>query len=117
MQPISSEESLTCGRGPGKSSRTVDSNLGTLSQPARVPAFKRAWPATHQGEQMTTTKTSGTAAPAPAHTSGMPVALFSDEASAVMTPVPGSGQRLPRPLDTLKWQAPPALEGVDDDSQ
>ncbi|MEU4110943.1 hypothetical protein AB0M92_24700 [Streptomyces sp. NPDC051582] len=47
----------------------------------------------------------------------MPVALFSDEASAVMTPVPGSGQRLPRPLDTLKWQAPPALEGVDDDSQ
>ncbi|WP_331752157.1 hypothetical protein [Streptomyces sp. NBC_00829] len=66
---------------------------------------------------MTTMKTSRTAAPVPAHMSGEPVVLFSDEASAVMTPVPGRAQRLPRPLDTLTWQEPPALESADDDSQ
>ncbi|MCX4791892.1 hypothetical protein OG369_39225 [Streptomyces sp. NBC_01221] len=58
----------------------------------------------------TTTNASRTAAPAPAHTSDKPVALFSDEASAVMRPVPGPTRLMPRPLDTLTWQEPPALE-------
>ncbi|WP_078886771.1 hypothetical protein [Streptomyces sp. NRRL F-5527] len=59
---------------------------------------------------MTTTKTS----PVPSRTPGAPVALFSDEASAVTRAVPGAARNLPRPLDTLTWQEPPAMEDVDD---
>ncbi|MFD0271361.1 hypothetical protein ACFVGY_33045 [Streptomyces sp. NPDC127106] len=44
-----------------------------------------------------------------------PVVYFSDEASAVMRPVPGPAQRLRPPLETLMWQAPPALDDGDDD--
>ncbi|MFD8882208.1 hypothetical protein ACFV0H_06745 [Streptomyces erythrochromogenes] len=66
---------------------------------------------------MTTTKTSSPAAPAPARTADQPVALFSDEASAVMRAVPVPARHMPRPLDTLTWQEPPALEDGDDDSR
>ncbi|MFE5591168.1 hypothetical protein [Streptomyces sp. NPDC056549] len=45
-----------------------------------------------------------------------PIVLFSDEISAVMSPLPGSARRLQRPLETLLWQAPPALEGEYDPS-
>ncbi|MCX5174180.1 MULTISPECIES: hypothetical protein [Streptomyces] len=64
---------------------------------------------------MTTTKTSRTAAPASASTPDQPVVYFSDEASAVMAPLPGPARRLHSPLETLTWQAPPALEDEDDD--
>ncbi|MER6195980.1 hypothetical protein ABT234_01185 [Streptomyces sp. NPDC001586] len=64
---------------------------------------------------MTTTKTSSAAAPA--RTADRPVALFSDEASAVMRAVPVPARHMPRPLDTLTWQEPPALEDGDDDSR
>ncbi|MFI8952527.1 hypothetical protein ACIGO6_39405 [Streptomyces sp. NPDC053750] len=57
---------------------------------------------------MTTTKTS----PVPSRTPGAPVALFSDE--AVTRAVPGAARNLPRPLDTLTWQEPPAMEDADD---
>ncbi|MFC8014325.1 hypothetical protein [Streptomyces cinereoruber] len=50
--------------------------------------------------------------PAPAK----PIVLFSDEMSAVMAPLPGPGRRLQRPLETLVWQAPPALEDEHDPS-
>lgn len=63
---------------------------------------------------MTTTDTSRTAAPVPAHASDRPVALFSDEASAVTRTVPGTTRLMPRPLDTLTWQEPPALADEDD---
>ncbi|WP_331731375.1 hypothetical protein [Streptomyces sp. NBC_00073] len=66
---------------------------------------------------MTTTKTSSAAAPAPARTSEQPVALFSDEGSAVMRAVPVPARHMQRPLDTLTWQEPPALEDGDDDSR
>ncbi|MEU9298762.1 hypothetical protein [Streptomyces sp. NPDC048266] len=45
-----------------------------------------------------------------------PVVLFSDEMSAVMSPLPDPGRRLQRPLETLLWQAPPALEDEQDPS-
>ncbi|MFD4611376.1 hypothetical protein ACFWOT_25475 [Streptomyces sp. NPDC058440] len=63
---------------------------------------------------MTTTKTSSPAVPMPSSTPGAPVALFSDEASAVTRAVPGAARNLPRPLDTLTWQEPPAMEDADD---
>ncbi|WP_435057801.1 hypothetical protein [Streptomyces sp. bgisy060] len=63
---------------------------------------------------MTTTKTSGPAASALGRTPGTIGALFSDEASAVTRAVPGAARTLPRPLDTLTWQEPPALEDEDD---
>ncbi|MFH8371754.1 hypothetical protein [Streptomyces sp. NPDC018031] len=64
---------------------------------------------------MTTTKTSSPAASGAGRTSGTLGALFSDEASAVTRAVPGAAQNLPRPLDTLIWQEPPALEDANDD--
>ncbi|KOV41915.1 hypothetical protein [Streptomyces sp. H036] len=63
---------------------------------------------------MTTTKTTGPAASAPGRTTGTLGALFSDEASAVTRAVPGAARTLPRPLDTLTWQEPPAVEDADD---
>ncbi|WP_079001114.1 hypothetical protein [Streptomyces sp. AS58] len=66
---------------------------------------------------MTTTKTSSPAVSVPGRTPGAPVALFSDEASAVTRAVPGAARNLPRPLDTLTWQEPPALEDADDDAR
>jgi hypothetical protein len=66
---------------------------------------------------MTTTRTSRPAAPRPVRTPGNPVALFSDEASAVTKAVPGAARNLPRPLDTLTWQEPPALEDPDDNER
>ncbi|MFD3543260.1 hypothetical protein ACFWUQ_27695 [Streptomyces sp. NPDC058662] len=63
---------------------------------------------------MTTTKTSSTAASATGRTPG---AYFSDEASAVTRAVPGATRSLPRPLDTLTWQEPPALDDADDDAR
>ncbi|MFF9458614.1 hypothetical protein [Streptomyces flaveolus] len=62
---------------------------------------------------MTTTKTSSPAVSAP----GTHGALFSDEASTVTRAVPGAARNLPRPLDTLTWQEPPALEDADDDAR
>nr|CAI78424.1 unknown hypothetical protein [Streptomyces ambofaciens ATCC 23877]CAJ87930.1 hypothetical protein SAMR0221 [Streptomyces ambofaciens ATCC 23877] len=69
---------------------------------------------TDQGDQMTTTKTSSSAAPVPGQPLGAPGALFSDAASAVTRA--GATRQLPRPLDTLTWQEPPALENADDDA-
>ncbi|MFD0437351.1 hypothetical protein [Streptomyces chartreusis] len=66
---------------------------------------------------MTTTKTSSSAVSVPDRTPGAPVALFSDEASAVTRAVPGAARNLPRPLDTLTWQEPPALEDADDNAR
>ncbi|MET9834433.1 hypothetical protein ABZ302_31975 [Streptomyces sp. NPDC006237] len=66
---------------------------------------------------MTTTKTSSPAAAAPGRTPGTLGDLFSDEASAVTRAVPGAARNLPRPLDTLTWQEPPALEDADDDAR
>ncbi|MER6135679.1 hypothetical protein [Streptomyces sp. NPDC001815] len=63
---------------------------------------------------MTTTNDSRTATSVPARTSGKPAALFSDEASAVMRPAPRPTRLMTRPLDTLTWQEPPALEAEDD---
>ncbi|MER0443428.1 hypothetical protein ABR738_02365 [Streptomyces sp. Edi4] len=63
---------------------------------------------------MTTTKTSSSAASA---TGRMRGALFSDAASAMTMAVPGADRNLPRPLDTLTWQEPPALEDADDDAR
>ncbi|MER5966205.1 hypothetical protein [Streptomyces sp. NPDC002057] len=40
----------------------------------------------------------------------VPVALFSDEMSVVMSPLAGPARGLPQPLEVLVWQAPPALE-------
>ncbi|MET7695320.1 hypothetical protein ABZT06_46840 [Streptomyces sp. NPDC005483] len=65
---------------------------------------------------MTTVKTSSPAVSVAGRTPGASVALFSDEASAVTRAVPGAARNLPRPLDTLTWQEPPALEDADDDS-
>ncbi|MDX3207723.1 hypothetical protein ABZZ79_22760 [Streptomyces sp. NPDC006458] len=65
---------------------------------------------------MTTTKTSSPAVSVPGCTDAS-VALFSDEASAVTRAVPGAARNLPRPLDTLTWQEPPALEDADDDAR
>ncbi|MEV5043675.1 hypothetical protein AB0N20_02980 [Streptomyces griseoincarnatus] len=92
------------------------SELDTLSQSAWVPAFSRARPVTNQGDQMTT-KTSRTAGPGPVGTPGKPVVYFSDEASAVMKPLPGPARRLQSPLETLTWQEPPAMECGDDEPQ
>ncbi|MFI6689504.1 hypothetical protein [Streptomyces sp. NPDC050485] len=64
---------------------------------------------------MTTTKTSRTAAPAAVGTADKPVVYFSDEASAVMTPLPGPARRLQSPLETLTWQEPPTLADGDDE--
>ncbi|MGY4963545.1 hypothetical protein [Streptomyces sp. 900105245] len=64
----------------------------------------------------TTTKTSSSAVAVPSRTPGAPVALFSDEASAVTKAVPGTARDLPRPLDTLVWREPPALEDADDNA-
>ncbi|MER5549910.1 hypothetical protein ABT072_47865 [Streptomyces sp. NPDC002589] len=64
---------------------------------------------------MTTTKTSRTAAPALVAAPDKPVVYFSDEASAVMRPLPGPGRRLQSPLETLTWQEPPAPEDGDDE--
>ncbi|MFJ3728397.1 hypothetical protein ACIPYQ_38330 [Streptomyces sp. NPDC090045] len=66
---------------------------------------------------MTTTKTSSPAAPVTGRTPGNPVALLSDEESAVTRVIPGAARNLPRPLDTLTWQQPPVLEDEDDDSR
>ncbi|WAU82407.1 hypothetical protein O1Q96_23200 [Streptomyces sp. Qhu-G9] len=63
---------------------------------------------------MTSTNDSRTATPVPARTSGKPAALFSDEASAVMRPAPRPTRLMARPLDTLTWQEPSALEAEDD---
>lgn len=104
-------------RGPGskKSPGTAGRTLDTLAQPTCVPAFNRAWPVTTQGNQMTTTKTSRAAAPGPLATPVRPVAYFSDEASTVARPLPGSARRLSSPLETLTWQEPPASEeGADE---
>ncbi|MCL3999079.1 hypothetical protein [Streptomyces lavenduligriseus] len=62
---------------------------------------------------MTTTKTSSSAARVPGRQPG--AVLFSDAASAVTRAVPGAARNLPRPLDTLTWQEPPAPEVADDD--
>ncbi|GLX22437.1 hypothetical protein [Streptomyces lavendulae] len=64
----------------------------------------------------TTTKTSSPAVSVPSRTPGAPVALFSDETSAVTKAVPGAARNLPRPLDTLVWREPPALEDADDNA-
>ncbi|TXS22184.1 hypothetical protein EAO71_25745 [Streptomyces sp. ms191] len=45
-----------------------------------------------------------------------PIVLFSDEMSALTNPLPGPRRRLQRPLETLVWQAPPALEDEQDPS-
>ncbi|MFF9870053.1 hypothetical protein ACF1G0_32505 [Streptomyces sp. NPDC013953] len=66
---------------------------------------------------MTTLKASRPIAPGSVRTPGNPVALFSDKASAVTKAVPGAARNLPRPLDTLTWQEPPALEDADDDER
>ncbi|MFJ3641349.1 hypothetical protein ACIPRD_16530 [Streptomyces sp. NPDC090108] len=50
----------------------------------------------------------------PGRTPGAVGALFSDEASAVTRAVPGAARNLPRPLDTLTWQEPSALDDGDD---
>ncbi|MFG2334645.1 hypothetical protein ACGFMM_34270 [Streptomyces sp. NPDC048604] len=62
---------------------------------------------------MTTTKTARQS-PGPSGAPDEPVVYFSDEASAVMRPVPGPALRLKSPLETLTWLAPPALEDGDD---
>ncbi|WDN55892.1 hypothetical protein [Streptomyces clavuligerus] len=62
---------------------------------------------------MTRTRTSA----APGRAPGIPGAFFSDEASAVTRTVPGAARNLPKPLDTLTWQAPPALGDADDDAR
>ncbi|MFD9047921.1 hypothetical protein [Streptomyces zaomyceticus] len=67
---------------------------------------------TTTGEQMTRNNTHEARGGAPAQ----PVVLFSDEMSAVMSPLPGPARRLQRPLETLLWQAPPALENEHDPS-
>ncbi|MEU7697178.1 hypothetical protein [Streptomyces sp. NPDC039028] len=70
---------------------------------------------TTTGEQMTRNNTHEAAATrgdAPAQL----VVLFSDEMAAVMSPLPGPGRRLQRPLETLLRQAPPALENERDPS-
>lgn len=103
-------------RPPEKSSRATVRTMDTLSQSAWVPAFSRARPVTNQGDQMTT-KTSRTAGPGPVGTPGKPVVYFSDEASAVMKPLPGPPRRLQSPLETLTWQEPPAVECGDDEPQ
>ncbi|MGW2183362.1 hypothetical protein ACWCXX_36045 [Streptomyces sp. NPDC001732] len=64
---------------------------------------------------MTTMKSSCPAVSVPGRTPGVPVALFSDEASAVTRAVPGGARNLPRPLGTLTWQEPPALKDADDE--
>lgn len=80
---------MTWGNDPAeKSPRGTVRKLDTLSQSAWVPAFNRARPVTNQGDQMST-KTSRTAGPGPVGTPGKPVVYFSDEASAVMKPLPG----------------------------
>ncbi|MFK4541598.1 hypothetical protein RKD29_001194 [Streptomyces tendae] len=66
---------------------------------------------------MTTTKTASPAVAVPDRTPGAPVALFSDVAPAATRAVPGASRNLPRPLDTLTWQEPSALEDVDDDAR
>ncbi|MFF2308207.1 hypothetical protein ACFVVP_37600 [Streptomyces sp. NPDC058128] len=45
-----------------------------------------------------------------------PIVLFSDETSAVMSPLPGPGRHLQPPLETLLWQAPLALKDEHDPS-
>ncbi|MFJ4878484.1 hypothetical protein ACIP93_25225 [Streptomyces sp. NPDC088745] len=62
-----------------------------------------------------TTEMPRTAGPGPAGAPGRPVAYFSDEASAVMRPLPGPSRRLRSPLQTLTWQEPPAPEAGDDE--
>lgn len=116
-RPVGSEEGLSSGSGPRESPRAAVRNLYTLSQPAGVPAFSRARPGTNQGDEMTTTKTSSPAAAAPGRTPGTLGDLFSDEGSAVARAVPGAARNLPRPLDTLTWQEPPAMEDADDDAR
>ncbi|MFC9337366.1 hypothetical protein ACFT0G_02850 [Streptomyces sp. NPDC057020] len=81
----------------------------------RIRRFAQGSARTTTGEQMTRNNTQeavATRGDAPAQ----PVVLFSDEMSAVMSPLPGPGRRLQRPLETLLWQAPPALEDEHDPS-
>ncbi|MEW2391709.1 hypothetical protein AB0933_25485 [Streptomyces venezuelae] len=66
---------------------------------------------------MTITKTSSAAVSGLGRTPGTTGGLFSDEASVVTRAVPGTARNLPRPLDTLTWQEPPALEHADDDAR
>ncbi|MER7760190.1 hypothetical protein [Streptomyces sp. NPDC097619] len=63
---------------------------------------------------MTITKTAAPAAPSSDRAPVTLGALFSDEASAVTRAVPGAARHLPRPLDTLTWQEPPAAQDTDD---
>lgn len=82
-----------------------------------MPASSRARPGTNQGDEMTIMKTSSPAVSVPGRVPGASVVLFSDEASAVTRAVPGAARNLPRPLDILTWQEPPALEDADDDAR
>ncbi|MFF8096244.1 hypothetical protein [Streptomyces sp. NPDC016675] len=66
---------------------------------------------------MTTTKTSSSAAHVPNQALGAPGVLFSDAASAVTNATSGAVAALPRPLDTLTWREPPALEHSDFDAK
>jgi hypothetical protein len=72
---------------------------------------------TVQGDEMTTTKTSSSAAHVPSQPLGAPGVLFSDAASVVTSATSGAVEALPRPLDTLTWQEPPALEHSDFDAE
>ena len=111
------EADTTWGMHPWrKSPRAAVRKLDTLSQPACVPTFNRAWPVPNQGDQRTT-EISRTAGPGPVGAPGKPVVYFSDEASAVMRPLPGPARRLQSPLETLTWQEPPVLEVGDDEPQ
>lgn len=72
---------------------------------------------TDQGDKMDTTKTSSSAVRVPGQLPGAPGALFSDAASAVARAVPHAARTLPRPLDTLTWREPSALDDTDDDAR
>lgn len=63
---------------------------------------------------MTVGNTSSAAAPMPVQALAESVVLFTDEASAVMNPLPTQDRPMPSPLETLTWQEPPALEYEDD---
>ncbi|MFE5974342.1 hypothetical protein ACFQ64_19540 [Streptomyces sp. NPDC056460] len=81
----------------------------------RIRRFAQGSARTTTGEQMTRNNTHeavATRGDAPAQ----PVVLFSDVMSAVMSPLPGPARRPQRPLETLRWQAPPALEDEHDPS-
>ncbi|MFC9595622.1 hypothetical protein ACFTUC_38205 [Streptomyces sp. NPDC056944] len=75
----------------------------------RIRRFAQGSARTTTGDQMSRNnlhEAVATSVDAPAK----PIVLFSDERSAVMSPLPGPGRRLQRPLESLVWQAPPALE-------